>query len=72
MNDAQRRDPDWLNAELIDQIKWFQSKTELIERDDILDNMGASRVDWWGPEIAAMSMRFWISVEKWSMDQVEG
>ena len=70
MNEAQRRDPDWLNGELIDQIKWFQSKTRLDERNDIIQGMAASRRDWWGPEITTMSMHFWICVEKWSMGGV--
>ena len=66
-----KKDPAFLNGELIGQIKWFQSKTRLDERNDIIEGMAASRRDWWGPEITAMSMHFWISVEKWSMEGVQ-
>jgi hypothetical protein len=64
------KDPDWLNAELIEQIKWFQSKTRLDERNDIIQGMAASRRDQWGPKITTMSMHFWIHVEKWTMGRV--
>ena len=62
-----KKDPDFLNAELIDQIKWFQSLSRKDERVDILQEMGSNRREWWGPEVTTMSMHFWIHVEKGSM-----
>ena len=66
-----KKDPSFLNGELIDQIKWFQSKTRLDERNDIIQGMADIRRSCFGPEICTMSMHFWISVEKWSVDGVQ-
>jgi hypothetical protein len=59
-----KQDPAFLNAELIDQILWFQSKTRTDERHDILKGMADIRRSCYGS--CTMSMNFWHYVERYT------
>jgi hypothetical protein len=57
-----KEDPDFLNADLIDQIKWIQAKSE----DDLMPTwrrMADSRRVQYGKESATHSMHFWFMVD---------
>ena len=57
-----KKDPAFLNAELIDQILWFQSKPRTDERLEILKDMADIRRSCYGS--STMSMNFWHYVER--------
>lgn len=61
------RDPSFLNAELIDQIKWIQGK-DVNTLPPIWQRMANSRREANGPNLCAWSMLFWFHVEKAMID----
>lgn len=50
-------DPDMLNAELIDQVKWLREKPKVM---NTLLRMRGNRVTLHGEELATLSMTFWL------------
>ena len=54
------RDPDYLNADLIDQIKWMLDKD--CDMRPSLKRMWDSRVELHGESMTMKSMSFWLYV----------